>query len=508
MNAVVDINVINARPLTGEGGKLAIAKEVREFLCFLDDGRLLISKTHTFNPHVSAFKGRLDRLQMPYDVTHVDLNVIKKAYEGDSHHNLDKKALSDMQREAANLFSKAVKDRASDIHLRVSERDSTKILFRLDGDLESVEEHSFEYGDKLCNTIYSAMADVSDAQFEPAATQDARIGKKDKIPANTDGIRIATGPMVDGYLMVLRMLYNDASDSTDLGDLGFNAAQTRLYQEIKELPVGINITGGATGSGKSTTLQRVLRSVIKESFGKKHVITVEDPPEYPIPGAVQMPVTNAATEGERSAAYQKAIKAAMRLDPDVIMISEVRDSPTAKISIQAAMTGHQVYTTVHANNGFAILQRYIDLGVPSELMTDASIVTSLTCQQLVKVLCVHCKTPLTGEVMNRYTTQEITRVSSLFDLDKIHVSGGGCPHCRQTGYKGRSVIGEIVKTDDILMRYLRKDEKTEALQYWKTTLNGITMADHAIEKIGLGVLDPFEASVKGAIRTPVIETEN
>lgn len=507
MNAVVDINVSNAKPLTGEGGKLAIAQEVREFLCFLDDGRLLVSKTHTFHPHVSAFKGRLERLQMPFDVTHVELNVIKKAYEGDSHHNLDKQALSDMQREATSLFSKAVKGRASDIHIRVSESDATQILFRLQGDLVGVEEHSYEYGDQLCNTIYSAMADVSDSQFEPMARQDARIGKKDKLPPKTDGIRIATAPMVDGYLMVLRMLYNDASDSTDLSELGFNEAQIRIMEEIKELPVGINITGGATGSGKSTSLQRVLRSVIKESLGKKHVITVEDPPEYPIPGAVQTPVTNAATEEERSAAYQKAIKAAMRLDPDVIMISEVRDSPTAKISIQAAMTGHQVWTTVHANSAFAILQRLIDLGVPSELMTDASIVTGLTCQQLVKVLCDHCKIPLT-DVMNRYTPQQINRVSSLVDLGHVHVTGGGCEHCGQTGYKGRTVIAEIVKTDDILMRHLRKNDKSEALRYWKTTLNGITMADHAIEKIEAGLLDPFEASAKRAINTPHIDSEN
>lgn len=487
---VANFNVGDAAVLTAHGGEFSIGEDLREILCYINDGRLLISKSHAFNPHVRGFISRLERMGKPCEKLYVALSVVTAAYAGvasDTHH----RSASDMQRAAKVLFDKAVELHASDIHVRISKRAKTRIFFRVYNDLEFVEEHPYDYGDQLCSTIYQAMADVSDSTFEPLSRQDARIGDQSKLHCKLDGIRIATSPQVDGYIMVMRLLYNDAADTIDLTALGYNELQREAVSFMKKRPTGVNIIGGPTGSGKSTTLQRILTSVIKETEGRKHVITVEDPPEYPIPGSVQTPVTNAGTEEERSRAFQGAIKAAMRLDPDVIMIGEVRDTPSARLAIQAAMTGHQVWTTVHANGAFSILDRLIDLGVPLELISDPSIITGLVCQRLLKVLCPDCKKPL-AEAVGRYEERDLRRIFSAVRLEKTFVRGDGCVHCRNTGTIGRTVVSEVIITDQHLMTFIKNQDRIGAIAYWKRDQRGVTMLEHAIEKINAGVVDPFQ----------------
>jgi type II secretory ATPase GspE/PulE/Tfp pilus assembly ATPase PilB-like protein len=501
------VDVGNSHILTGKDGEFSISDELREILCYMDDGRLLISKSHQFNAHVRGFIGRLERMGRPCEKMYVDLSVIARAYAGvaaDSQYH----SASEMQRAVMALLDKAVEERASDIHLRISKRDKTRIFLRVHNDLEFVEEHPYDYGNQLCSTIYQAMADVSDSSFEPLSRQDARIGDPSKLPPKLDGIRIATSPQVDGYIMILRLLYNDTSDTVDLCALGYNELQRDSIVFMKKRPTGVNIIGGPTGSGKSTTLQRILTSVIKEAEGRKHVITVEDPPEYPIPGSVQTPVTNADSEEERSRAFQQAIKAAMRLDPDVIMIGEIRDTPSAKLAIQAAMTGHQVWSTVHANSAFSILDRLLDLGVPLELLSDPSIITGLACQRLLKVLCPSCKKHLL-DVKERYADSDLRRVMGVVrSIDKTYVRGDGCAHCRNSGSIGRTVVAEVVITDQHLMSFIRKHDRISAVEYWKRDQSGITMLDHAIEKINEGLVDPFQAEdVIGPLTMGIIERD-
>lgn len=488
--------------LTGVDGEFSITDEMRNFLAYLDDGRLLISKTHVFNPHVRGFIGRLERQGRVPQVVQVEMAVIEKAYKG-AEAESSKATASDMQKVALALFEKAVKLRASDIHMRISTRDKTQIFCRVHNDLEFVEEHPYEYGAQLCTTIYQAMADVSDATFEPINRQDARISGKDKVPNGLDGIRIATTPQVDGFVMVLRLLYNDTNDNHDIAALGYAESQCDSVTVMKKRPTGIVIIGGPTGSGKSTTLQRVLTSIIKESQGRKHIITVEDPPEYPIPGAVQTPVTNAEDEEQRSKAFQKAIRAAMRLDPDVIMIGEVRDGPSAKLAIQGAMTGHQVWTTLHANSAFAIISRLVDLGVPLELIADPSIISGLVCQRLLKVLCPQCKLPLSDDkVQSRYKAKDLDRMMGLGRIDQIYVCGDGCDHCRKSGTIGRTVVAETVTTEEELMVYIRKGDRLGALEHWKRNMGGITMLEHAVSKVLAGLVDPFQAEDIVGVMSP------
>lgn len=474
--------------LTAKGGEIAISDDLRAIVALLDDGRLMVSKSHAFNPHVRGFMGRLTHLKREYTVHQCDLAVIASFYENSA----TSESHSNMQVTAKQLFDRAVEARASDIHIRVSSRTRTQILFRIHNDLTFIEEHTFDFGDQLCTTIFQAMADVSDATFEKMSRQDARISEKGKIPANVDGIRIATSPQVDGYIVVLRLLYNDASKDLDLGRLGFDPVQSAAVETLKKKPTGVVLIGGPTGSGKSTTLQRVLSSVIADCHGRKHVITVEDPPEYPIVGAVQTPVTNMDSEEDRSREYQKAIKAAMRLDPDIIMLSEIRDNPTGRLAIQAAMTGHQVWTTVHANNSLGIIDRLTELGVSKGLITDPTIVSGLVCQGLVKQLCPHCRRPLADHI-HEFEPRTQERFMRVLNVDTVFVHGEGCAHCKYSGTLGRTVVAEVIVTDERLMSFLRANDKLAAQEYISKELGVISMLEHAIQKINEGLVDPLQA---------------
>jgi len=452
---------------------------------------LYVSKAHIFAANVRSYIQQLRAQGLQFQVTPVPMATIQEKHKKSPAQAEVVVELSDMQRQATELFRQAVQQHASDIHIRVSTRDAmTKIFFRVHNDLELVLEQTAGWGELLCSAIYTAMADVSDSTFEVQNRQDGRISAREKLPPGLDGIRIATTPQVDGHVMVLRLLYNDSGKSNDICTLGYTPRQRDLFGLMKRRPTGINIIAGPTGSGKSTTLQRTLLSIHEECRGTKHIITVEDPPEYPMPGIVQTPVTNANTEQERSIAFQAAIKAAMRLDPNVIMIGEMRDEPSARLGVQAAMTGHQVWTTVHANNAFAIVDRMIDLGVPVNTMTDPTIVTGLICQRLLKVLCPHCRVPF-AKAMQNYSEADRERALSAVQVDTAFVAGGGCKRCNNTGIVGRTVAAEVVVPDAELMDLVRQGEKQRAISTWRARGNQ-TMLDVAIDKVNAGLCDPFQ----------------
>jgi type II secretory ATPase GspE/PulE/Tfp pilus assembly ATPase PilB-like protein len=238
-------------------------------------------------------------------------------------------------------------------------------------------------------------------------------------------------------------------------------------------------------------LQRVLTELIRETDGGSHVITVEDPIEYPIPGAVQTPVVNASGEDARATAFSAAIANALRLDPDTIMIGEVRDRASAQIALRAAMTGHQVWTTVHANGAVAIVDRLVDLGLPLGMVADETIVSGLISQRLVKVLCSHCKQRFV-DVARDFDAQLVERVRRVVGgrLQEVCVAGEGCERCRGRGTVGRSVVAEVIRTDAEFFSLLRTQGKAAAGEYWRRSLDGQTVMDHAIEKVASGLVDP------------------
>ncbi|MBR8185331.1 Flp pilus assembly complex ATPase component TadA [Burkholderia ambifaria] len=483
-------NVRAACPLSDVGPWAASAEE-RKLLCLLDDGRLLVAEGHEMSPFVLSYRARLDRLNFAYRAHAVSLDEVRRAYEGmrrdGTAERLDHTA---MQVVAKDLIAQACRERASDIHIRVKQF-STEILFRIHNELVRVSEQPREHGTRLLATLYSAMASVSDNTYKPSERQDASIGERDKLPEQLFGVRIATAPTSTGSIMVLRLLYNDAGESADLERLGFTALQAGQILALSRLPHGLTIFSGPTGSGKSTTLQRVLAGLINENNGSTHVITVEDPVEYPINGAVQTPVVNAPTEESRSLAFAAAIANAMRLDPDTIMIGEVRDRASAQGVLRASMTGHQVWTTVHASGVLAIVDRLVDLGLPLRMVTDETLVTGLVSQRLVKVTCPHCRVRFRDSAAARdaaLAARVLRAVGSAYD--QVCVQGDGCVQCAGRGTVGRTVVAEVVCTDARFFALLREGDKSGATDYWLRELGGQTLVDHALTKVAAGLVDP------------------
>lgn len=279
---------------------------------------------------------------------------------------------------------------------------------------------------------------------------------------------------------------------TALMELGYSSQQAQAIEVMKSRPIGMFIIGGSAGSGRSTTLQRILA---RQAGDQGHTIAIEDPPEYRIPGVVQVPVAGQARQGREKALYATYISA-MRLDPDTLMIGEVRDAISAKLALRGAMSGVKVWTATHAPDALTIMDRLAvlleDAGEPAPLerIADPLIVSGLISQRLVPVLCPVCKVPLLAKEA-QLDAGLLQRVrSTARDIERVYVRGDGCSHCGQTGVTGRTVLAEVITPDQAFMSMVSKGDKAGAIRHWRTHLDGRTLHEHAIRKIERGIIDP------------------
>lgn len=415
-----------------------------------------------------------------------------------------------IQKKAKDLFSSAAQQDASDIHISIEGR-TARVKYRIHGLLKEEAQWNPLEADQFISTVYTTMCDVSDSYFNRTIAQNARISSREYLPNSVFGVRVATSQQTEGLYVVFRLLYQQKDiDNLEIEQLGYTTRDMNIIEKMKQKPTGINIIVGSTGSGKSTTLQLVLSKIIKETMGQKNVITVEDPPEYPIKGAIQIPVANAKGDIERKDKFNQAITAAMRLDPDIIMLGEMRDEASSKLGLRAAMTGHQVWTTLHANSVFGALDRLIDYDISLDMLADPMILTGIIYQTLVQTLCDDCKIPLSSinldDKENIKIKQCLDRLSYIAKeegrendyLNNIHIRGKGCPKCNSGphGVIGRTVVAEILYPDEKILEMIRKNKKEEAREYWLKVLKGKPVSYQAGILSMEGNVDPIMAEDK------------
>ena len=474
--------------LTAEGALWGSMKpELRQLLALVegarptDRARLLVSSQHLRDPFVMSFMGQLDRADLDYQVVPSTLSEIQALYRvetsgGGMATSVDG---TSRQQEVIRLLGEAQARGASDVHFVVG-REITHILFRIHGLLTEYGQIQSRMGRELCSALYNSMCDVAEEHYQPEISQDARVKHDFVAQLGLFGARVASRPLVGGPLMVLRLLYDEKTKQS-LDELGFLSEQIALLDRLRRLPYGVILITGPTGSGKSKTLQVTLNKLHSETAGTRHILSVEDPPEYPIM-ANQSPLGHAET-------WDGAITNTMRLDPDILMYGEVRDLATAQAAFRGGMTGHLVFSTLHTNNAVASLQRLIDMGADPSLVTDPALMSGLINQSLLPVLCRHCAQPL-AEQRDQLPSSLVERLERVMDTANVKLQGPGCEHCRNMGVTSRTVVAEVLLPNQRFMQIFRDKGASAAKTYWVREMGGITKIQHTIRKVADGLIDP------------------
>ena len=412
-----------------------------------------------------------------------DIDRLLSMYRSDIQQRF-KKIIDKHERVAPELIEEIVSDavayKASDVHFEPQE-DFVLVRFRIDGVLQEAGTLPPEYFANVINKIKILAKLRIDNHFN---AQDGSI--RMKIDSSEIDLRVSIIPTIYGEKAVMRILSSYVS-SLALTDVGLSTADSMSFSQVAARPFGMIIVSGPTGSGKTTTLYALLRSLHKPGI---NITTIEDPVEYKIPGINQIQVNN-----QTGLTFASGLRSIVRQDPDVILVGEVRDHETAEIAVNAALTGHMVLTTFHANDAATTIPRLFDMGVEPFLL--ASTLELIVAQRLVRKICETCKK--TKEVSVNDLAETHPWIKEFTKEKKITLyEGAGCTACNQKGYRGRIGVFElIVFTPELRDLILKHPSGQEIAQVAKTTgakslfmdgiekvFNGLTTIDEIIRVVG------------------------
>ncbi|HEX8750877.1 MAG TPA: ATPase, T2SS/T4P/T4SS family [Nitrospira sp.] len=367
-----------------------------------------------------------------------------------------------------SILLSAMQRRASDIHVEAADR-STRVKFRVDGILVPAME---PLDIRLHAPLVSRLKVMSDLDIaERRVPQDGSF--RMRLERKTVDFRVSILPSVFGESVVIRILDREAISTgvstLRLDRLGFNDEDLRRFRRAITKPYGMVLVTGPTGSGKTTTLYAAITEMnVKED----KLITIEDPVEYQLPGVVQIPVNE-----KKGLTFARGLRSILRHDPDKIMVGEIRDSETAQIAIQSALTGHLVLTTVHANNVFDVIGRFASMGIDAY-----NFLAALNCvlaQRLIRMLCQACRVPISLE-------KGLAEESGL-DFEEYQdvpfYEGKGCHECHGTGYRGRKCITEFLDLTDEIKEMILAERPLSEIRYRAITGGMITLRQSALRKV-------------------------
>ena len=377
-----------------------------------------------------------------------------------------------------SMIYTAIQRRASDVHVETRD-DALHVKYRIDGVLQAAMRPIDKrfHGAVLSRIKVMAELDVA----EKRVPQDGRF--KLRMPGRTIDFRVSIMPSIHGEDAVVRILDKESISAQfrelRLDVLGFSAAELGRFRRAIAEPYGMVLVTGPTGSGKTTTLYAALAEIVSS---EDKIVTIEDPVEYQLGGITQIPINE-----RKGLTFARGLRSILRHDPDKIMVGEIRDPETARIAIQSALTGHLVFTTVHANNVIDVLGRFLNMGV--EAYQFVSALNCVLAQRLVRTICRACRRPA------KIPAEALRAAKIDADAAARHTlyEGGGCIECGGTGYRGRTAIGELLDLTDPLrelilgrrptseikqaarragMRFLRESAVEQVLQ-GRTTLHEI-----------------------------------
>ena len=370
----------------------------------------------------------------------LDSAVAGNSSEGSANGAVDNLSLVSISQDSSPIVKlvhstlyDALRAGASDVHLETL-ANGLVVRYRIDGVLVQMASVT---GSEVSEQVISRIKVMAELDIsERRVPQDGRF--KVAIDGRAIDFRVSIIPSVFGEDAVLRILdkqsLTEKVNGLTLDSLGFDSETIGQLRRLSTLPYGMLLVTGPTGSGKTTTLYA---AISETQTGQDKIVTIEDPVEYQLPGVLQIPVNE-----KKGLTFARGLRSILRHDPDKIMVGEIRDPETAQIAIQSALTGHLVFTTVHANNVFDVMGRFVHMGVDSYSFVAA--LSGILAQRLVRIVCEQCADTYTPS--RRLLEESQLEVSS-------HVAyefrvGRGCKHCRGTGYRGRKAVGELLVLND------------------------------------------------------------
>ena len=480
----VDLMVRNQFvPLKRENGKLHIAMADPTDLDRLDD--LASALRMRLVPHV-ATAGAIDVVLRKGDATQrvlqeaasgFRISLVRETETGEEVLDLDRLAATDSEMSPIiklvdTIIYNAMESRASDIHIETRDTE-VQVKYRIDGALyQKVDPIDLAYHQTLISRI-KVMSELDIA--ERRVPQDGRFRVRYK-GRNVD-FRVSIMPTVHGEDAVIRILdkeqINESFKNLDLNVVGFDPEDLRKFRHYIAEPYGMVLVTGPTGSGKTTSLYAALNEIRNE---EDKIITIEDPVEYQLHGITQIPVNE-----KKGLTFARGLRSILRHDPDKIMVGEIRDEETAQIAIQSALTGHLVFTTVHANNVIDVIGRFLNMGVEPY-----SFVSSLNCvlaQRLIRVLCPICRRafhPTDADLMESGLRPEEHR-------ERIFYANVGCDACNHTGYRGRTAIHELLDLSDNIREMIVERRPGSEVRRAAEAEGLTSLRESALKKVFAGV---------------------
>ncbi len=463
-------------------GRLAIAIADPSQLMMIDEvslllGRSVATKVATLS-QISDILKKTEQSQRVLEEASEDfaVHVIRDDDEADETISIEKLTaegdMSPIIRLVDTTIFTALQRRASDIHIETQD-DSVAIKYRIDGVLQKAMQ---PIGKEHHSTIISRIKVMSELDIaERRVPQDGRF--RVRYAGRQIDFRVSIMPSIHGEDAVLRVLDKESMSekfhNLTLDVVGFSDEDIKKFRRYIKEPYGMVLVTGPTGSGKTTTLYAALNEIKSE---EDKLITIEDPVEYQIRGVTQIPVNE-----KKGLTFARGLRSILRHDPDKIMVGEIRDTETAQIAIQSALTGHLVFTTVHANNVVDVLGRFLNMGV--EAYNFVSALNCILAQRLVRVICVHCKRQVRYDAETLDTSGLDPKEWGNF----LFSEGAGCIECAGTGYRGRTAIHELLElTDRIREMILEKKPSSEIRKAARES--GMTfLRESALAKLRAGI---------------------
>lgn len=471
-------------------------------------------KRYAGDPLLLTWKERNKSNGIVFVIKTVDVDEVSKLRAGGLRVAEDVDAEMRVRGHAIDIIREAAAYGASDIHFMMR-GEHTEIQIVVKGGLRVLARKSQAEGEALTRAIYQGIAKTRDASYNPMDFQNAQI-PGDALPpdAGLTSVRIVCGPCYpqaqNGAFMTMRLQYSAVQSGTKRNDLkplplprqpegelrlaamGWTEKQVENLRALMDAPNGVVIFTGPTGSGKTTSMCEGLQEMARTK-PQRRLVTVEDPVEIPLDWGVQMAVTGARDDAETGAAFGERIRVALRMAPNIMLLGELRGPDVAVAALEAAVTGHQVWTTMHVTDPFLFVERLELMDrtrLDRRVFCDHKIVRGVVAQRLLPELCPECSVPLTDKP-HVLSKRIVSALETWGDIAKVRVQGPGCDDCGHDGTLGRFAVAEVVVMDAAVMRdFIKHGSETARDNYRAKPGADLSMLESAIIHALAGKIDP------------------